>query len=91
MSRTDRHRPYWVKEADPLDQRFYWWDQGTPNHGWRKVFWYRDCNCRAWYCCGNHWRKAETRALRHNDQRRIREALKGDLSAWDGRLKPKGS
>lgn len=89
MSRTDRHRPWQVQVDDSFEKRFYWYDQGTPKHGWRKVFVFRDCNCRNFYCCGAAPRKLEIRSRRHNDQRRAREALKGDLLAWDGRLRPK--
>lgn len=84
MSRTDRHKPYRVKVADPYEQRFYWHDQGG-KWGWRKVFTFRDCNCR-W--CGMHFvRKAENRKRRHVDQHLGRQALKGETQAWDGRMR----
>lgn len=79
MSRTDRHRPYWVQVADPFEQGFYWFDQ-------RKVFTFRDCNCTMYGCCGS-WRKPENRKRRHVDQRLGRLALKGDTQAWDGRMR----
>lgn len=62
MSRTDRHRPYRVQAADPFEQRFYFFDQGV-RWGWRKVFWFRDCNCRSYGCCKS-WRLAENRKRR---------------------------
>lgn len=85
MSRTDRHRPYRVQEADPQEKRFYWYDTGTPKHGWRKVFTFRACNCRTLHCSGTYWRKMENRRRRHDEKRRARAAVQGDLTAWDRR------
>lgn len=79
MSRTDRHRPWQVQVDDPYELRFVWWDQGTPKHGWRKVFLFRDCNCRTYWCCATKPNRHERRASRHDAQRRCRAAVKGDF------------
>jgi len=80
MSRTDRHRPERVQVDDPFEQRWYWFDQGG-SWGWRKVPWYRVCNCRTWYCCGSTWRRVENRQRRHQAQRLARNVVKG--ADWD--------
>lgn len=85
MSRTDRHRPYHVQADDPYEQRKYWFPDRQFS---RWVFTFRECNCRQWYCCATEPNKAARRSLRHQDTMRARAALKGDLEAWDGRLRP---
>lgn len=74
MSRTDRHRPHWVQQADPLEQNFYWHDQGQ-RWGWMQVMIHRTCGCNL--CGMGMWRKQDIRKRRHEDQRKAREALKG--------------
>lgn len=74
MSRTDRHRPEGVQAADPLEQNFFWHDQGG-HWGWVQVFYHRTCGC---HLCGMRlWRTQENRRRRHEDQRRARDAVKG--------------
>lgn len=83
MSRTDRHRPHRVQEADPFEQNYYWFERGQ-NWGWDKIFLHRTCNCR-WH--GMYYlRTQENRQRRHQDQRRARQALKGNRLAWDERM-----
>lgn len=86
MSRTDRHRPYQVQMNDPYEQRKYWFPDGQFSR-WEAT--YRVCNCRTYYCCATEPNKARRRAVRHQDTVRARQALKGDLGAWDGRLRPR--
>lgn len=81
MAHTDRHNPHWVKIADPFEQRRYAWHDGR---NWTWVFWYRDCNCRNYFCSGG-WRATENRQHRRDDARRARLAVKGDLDVWDRR------
>lgn len=82
MSRTDRHRPYRVQMDDPYEQRYYWFDQGM-KWGWSKVFLFRDCNCRTWWCCMTQPNRQDRRRDRHVAQRRSRAALKGDYTIWE--------
>lgn len=74
MSRTDRHRPHQVQLDDPLEQNWYWFDQGL-NWGWRKIPIHRTCGD---YWCGMHYHRIEeNRKRRHDEQRRVRDAVKG--------------
>lgn len=74
MAHTDRHRPQRVQLADPLEQDWYWFDQGLA-FGWVRMPWYRTCGCR-W--CGMHfWRIEENRRRRHTEQRMARDVIKG--------------
>ncbi len=82
MSRTDRHRPYRVQVADPLERNWYWFYQGS-RFGWQKLFFVRLCGC--WLCNDREGRIAANRLRRHEDRRRAREARKGDLDAFDRR------
>lgn len=75
MSRTDRHRPHRVQLADPLEQNWYFFDQGL-NWGWAKIPVHRTCGDR-W--CGMHYQRIEeNRHRRHEEQRRGRDVVKGD-------------
>jgi hypothetical protein len=90
MSRTDRHRPWRVQEADPYEQDFYWSAMGSrPLFGWVKMPLYRfGCPSSRCRCRFPGWRSTrdDRRHRRHDDQRRALAALKGNLSAWDDRL-----
>lgn len=78
MSRTDRHRPHWVQQADPLEQNWYWFHQGL-TWGWHQVLLHRTCGDR--WCGPYYYRKAENRQDRHEAQRQARDAVKG--GEWD--------
>lgn len=78
MSRTDRHRPHWVQQADPLERNWYWFHQGL-NWGWSKTLLHRTCGDR--WCGMHYYRIEENRQRRHGDTRRARDAVKG--GDWD--------
>jgi hypothetical protein len=86
MSRTDRHRPYHVQAEDPYEQDKYWFPDGEFS---RWVVLYRTCCCRQYWCCSTEPNRHHRRSLRHQDQQRARAAVKGELTAWDGRLRPR--
>jgi hypothetical protein len=76
MSRTDRHRPAWVQAADPYEKR-----KSKEVDEWDyPVFYFRNCNCRTWYCCLSSWTRRERRQARHEAQRLCRKAVKG---SWE--------
>lgn len=76
MSKTDKTRPGWVQEADPLNQRFRRIVNREYDWFWKKMFASRGC-----WCCSpsksRHWEKRTART----QWRQLRRKLeKGD---WD--------
>lgn len=79
MSRTDRHRPHRVQLADPYERRWH-----RISNGHHVTWWplYR-FGCPNSQHCGGWWVRLDRRARRHDAQRRLREALKGNWEACD--------
>lgn len=81
MSRTDKTRPWRVQESDPFERRWYRYGNWKGVATWWPY--YRCCSCRTYYCCATEPNRHERRRTRHDGQRRLREALKGNWEACE--------
>lgn len=76
MSHTDKTRPEWVQQRDPLNQRFrkigsmMWSNDGTSEHFYKKMFPLHQC-----WCCSQkrYWatQQATDRMLWRRERRRL--------------------
>lgn len=73
MSKTDKTRPGWVQESDPLNQRF----RRVSQYDWffKKMFALRGCGC----CSQKHYYAAEQATARMKERELCRKLEKG---AW---------
>lgn len=80
MSHTDRHRPWWVQQKDPLELGYYWF-QTWPRFDPVKVPTYSLCSCR-WH---SGWWPARIakRGRRRFEREAAARVLGGDLDAYD--------
>lgn len=75
MSRTDKTRPMWVIENDPLYDRFkYVGNVGFPQDGTSEHYWKRVTSCHNSNCCGKNspWIRKEKTKRRHGWKRELR-------------------
>lgn len=73
MSKTDKTRPGWVQEADPLNQRF----RRISQYDW---FWKKMCALRGCWCCSQKRYHAKEQATDRMLERELRRKLeKGDF------------
>lgn len=82
MSRTDKDRPWWVQQKDPLNQRFRkmgsmgWSQDGTTEHFWKKMWPAHGC----WCCSQKKAWASEQSAARVAWNSKRRKLIKGEES-----------
>lgn len=76
MSRTDRHRPYWVQIEDP-------WEKGKSMNGWindEPSLLYKICGCKM--CHRDAFQTPQRKKDRYRGKAGLRRWLRG-AESWD--------